>query len=66
MGSIAQKINAIRRNGESLPESAIKQLRASVKGEVLFRGDAAEVVYRKAIDRFNKATVTEAVDPFIL
>jgi hypothetical protein len=61
MGSMAQNINIVRRNGEALPETAIKELKAAVKGEVLFKGEAEEEVYRAAIDRFNKGGIQEAV-----
>lgn len=61
MGSMAQNIKIARRNGEALPETAIKELKAAVKGEVLFKGEAEEEVYRAAIDRFNKGGIQEAV-----
>jgi hypothetical protein len=61
MGSMAQNIKIVRRNGEALPETAIKELKAAVKGEVLFKGEAEEEVYRAAIDRFNKGGIQEAV-----
>jgi len=61
MGSAYQSINIVRRNGETLPEAAIKQLKTSIRGEVLFKGEADEEAYRKAIDRFNKAANAEAV-----
>jgi hypothetical protein len=61
MGSIAQDIKILRRNGEVLPETAIKALKAAVRGEVLFKGKAEEEAYRAAIDRFNKGGIREAV-----
>ena len=61
MGSLAQDVKIVRRNGEALPESAIKQLKAAVKCDVLFKGEASEELYRAAIDRFNKGAIQEAV-----
>lgn len=61
MGSIIQKINIVSRNGIVLSEAAIQQIKSSVKGEVIVKGEAAEDVYRNAIDRFNKAGIKEAV-----
>lgn len=61
MGSIAQDIKIVRKNGEVLPETAIKELKAVVKGEVLLKGEATREVYRAAIDRFNKSRIQEAV-----
>ena len=57
----SQGIQIVRRNGEVLPESAIKELKAAVKCEVLFKGETEEEVYRAAIDRFNKGGIQEAV-----
>lgn len=61
MGSIAQSVKIISRNGESLPEAALKQLKDSIQGEVLLKAEADAEVYRNAIDRFNKATIADAV-----
>ena len=61
MGSTAQDIKIVRRNGDALPESAIKQLKAAVKCDVLFKGEASEEAYLAAIDRFNKGGIQEAV-----
>ena len=58
---MAQNIKIVRRNGEALPETAIKELKVAVKGDVLFKGEAEEEVYRAAIDRFNKGGIQEAV-----
>jgi hypothetical protein len=65
MGSNAQDIKILNRKQQLLPESAIQELKAAVKGEVIIRGDAPEKVYRAAIDRWNKAWIQEAVS-FIL
>lgn len=61
MGSIAQNIKIVRLNGEVLPEQAIKQLKAAVKCDVMFKGEAEEEAYLAAIDRFNKGRIQEAV-----
>lgn len=61
MGSNAQDIKVLNRKRQLLPESAIQELKAAVKGEVIIRGDAPEEVYRAAIDRWNKAWIQEAV-----
>ncbi|KUJ10052.1 FAD-binding domain-containing protein [Mollisia scopiformis] len=46
--------------GVPLPEAALANLKASVKGEVVIKGEADEVIYRAAIDRWNKAGIQEA------
>jgi hypothetical protein len=61
MGSNAQDIKLLNRKQQLLPESAIQELKAVVKGEVIVRGHAPEDVYRAAIDRWNKAWIQEAV-----
>lgn len=61
MGSIGTDIKIIRRNGEVLPEQAIKELKSALKCEVLFKGEALEEAYLAAIDRFNKGRIQEAV-----
>jgi hypothetical protein len=61
MGSIATNINIVSKSGEKLPESAFAELRSRVKGEVVIKGEAEEDVFRAAIDRYNKASISEAV-----
>jgi len=61
MGSIAPGIHIVRRNGEVLSDAAIKELKSSVKGDIVFKGGVEEDVYRAAIDRVNKAFIQEAV-----
>jgi hypothetical protein len=61
MGSVAQDIKIVARNGDVLPESAVKQLKSAVTCEVLLKGEASEEAYLAAIDRFNKGVIQEAV-----
>lgn len=63
MGSTGKDIQIFRRNKELLPDSAIKDLKSSIKGEVIVKGEAADDIYRDAIDRWNKVWVQEAVRP---
>jgi hypothetical protein len=58
------KTNILSQSGEILSESALEELKSSVQGEVIFKGVAEEEVYAKAIDRYNKATIKEAVSVF--
>jgi hypothetical protein len=61
MGSNAQNINILNRKQQLLPKTAIQELRAAVKGEVILGGEAPDEMYRAAIDRWNKAWIQEAV-----
>jgi hypothetical protein len=65
MASSARRIHILRRNHEVLPEAAIRELKDSIGGEVIFRGGAAEKVYRAATDRKNKVWIQEAVTPHL-
>ncbi len=58
MGS---QLHIVGRSGQVLPSEAIEQLKVTVKCEVLLKGEASEDAYLTAIDRFNKATIQEAV-----
>jgi len=58
---MASSINIVSRNGKVLPQVAVQELKSAVKGKALFKGEAADDVYRDAIDRFNKAWIDEAV-----
>jgi hypothetical protein len=61
MGSNSQDIKILDRKQHLLPESAIQELKAAVKGEVVIKGEASDEVYRAALDRWNKAWIQEAV-----
>ena len=50
-----------RKNGESLPDKAVQDLKANIAGEVLVRGEAPEETYRSAVHRWNEAYIEEAV-----
>lgn len=65
MASSTRRIHILRRNHEVLPEAAIQELKDSIGGEVIFKGEAAEEVYRAAINRKNKAWIQEAVTPHL-
>lgn len=58
---MASNIHIVCRTGAVLDEDALARLKASVKGEVVIKGEADEDVYRAAIDRWNKAGIDEAV-----
>lgn len=60
MGSIAADNQIFRRSGEVLPHSTIKELKSLTDAEILVKGETSEEVYRKALDRFNQAYVSEA------
>lgn len=61
---MASKIQIFSRKGAVLEASILEQIKSSVAGEVVIKGEAAEEVYRAAIDRFNKAGVAEAVSAY--
>jgi hypothetical protein len=61
MGYIQKPVPVLRKNGEVLPLTAIQDLKATIKGNVLVKGEASEEDYRVAIHRFNEAYITEAV-----
>jgi hypothetical protein len=61
MGSNAQDIKIFSRKQQPLPDVAIQELKATVHGEVIIKGEAPEEVYRAALDRWNKAWIQEAV-----
>jgi FAD/FMN-containing dehydrogenase len=61
MGSNARDIKILDRKQQLLPEIAIQELKLSVKGEVIVKGEAPDDVYRAALDRWNKAWIQEAV-----
>ncbi len=61
MGSNAQEIKILSRKQQLLPETAIQELKAAVRGEVIIKGEAPDEVYRAALDRWNKAWIQEAV-----
>ena len=61
MGSNAQEIHILRKNGDILSQGAIKELKSSIKGQVIIKGEGPDDTYRAAIDRFNKACISEAV-----
>ncbi|KAH7311839.1 hypothetical protein BKA65DRAFT_574448 [Rhexocercosporidium sp. MPI-PUGE-AT-0058] len=48
------------RSGEVIPQTSVNDLISTVQGEVLVKGQADEIAYLAAIDRFNKATISEA------
>jgi hypothetical protein len=51
----------LNRNGDIIPESAIRELKSAVKGEILIKGEASDEAYGAAIHRFNEGTIQEAV-----
>jgi hypothetical protein len=54
-GSNAQDTNIFSRTQQLLPETAIQELKAAAKGEVIVRGEAPDEVYRAAIDRWKQS-----------
>lgn len=50
--------------GETVSQDAIAELKDSLSCEILVRDEAADDVYRKAIQRFNEGYVVESVRNF--
>ncbi|CZR63147.1 uncharacterized protein PAC_13044 [Phialocephala subalpina] len=57
---MASNVQIVSKKGVVLDAAALTQLKTSVKGEVVIKGEAAKEKYLAAIDRFNKAGVDEA------
>lgn len=59
MGSLSP--NFTGRNGVAIPLTAIEELKTSLTGNVVVKGEAAEDVYHQAIHRWNESFIEEAV-----
>jgi hypothetical protein len=51
----------LSRGGQEIPKSIIDELKAGIKCDIVVKGEASAEVYNAAIDRWNKASVKEAV-----
>ncbi len=59
MGSKA--LHEARNDGSALSSEDIKELRSSIKGEVLTKADADEKDFQDAVERWNRVYIKQAV-----
>jgi len=61
MASLLQNVHVSNRKGQILSENVLQDFKSSVKGQVLFKGEAEKEDYEASIQRYNNVFILEAV-----